>query len=177
MNIEELKTLVRERIAGTRKGSDEPAAEHSIRVSDMLARHGYAEDVVVAGLLHDILEDSETTSDELRARGVTERALELVDLVTHDDSLIGSDRRLTGILGRIVMKRDYDALAIKVADVMDNLSTCATMRPDRRQNMRLMKAPLTRNISKGEVKESMWNELNEMIREAYKEEGVSKMEE
>ncbi len=177
MNIEALTALVRGRITGTRKGSEDLACEHSIRVSEKLKRFGYGEEVVVAGLLHDILEDSETTMEELKELGITDRTAELVRLVTHDSTLVGSDRRLIGILGNILTKRDNDALAIKVSDVMDNLLSCATMTPDRRQNMRLMKAPLMRNISKGDVPDAMWDELNEMIRVAFQEEGVPKLEE
>ena len=177
MDIEALKQLVRERIQGTRIGSDIPASEHSVRVYELLIKHEFPEEVAVAGLLHDILEDSDTTKEELKEKGVTERTIELVDLASHDKSIKGSDARLMYILGRIIMARDNDALAVKTADVLDNLRSCANMRPDRRQNMRLMKAPLIRNLAKGRVKDSLWNELNDEVREGYNAEGVTEMAE
>lgn len=181
MDIEALKSLVRERIPGTRKGSDEPACLHSVRVYETLAKHGYSEEVAAAALLHDILEDSDTTLEELASLGVSERTRTLIDLVSHDESIdekvTGSDPRLVYILGRIVTARDTDALAIKAADVLDNLRTCSTMKPDRRQNMRLMKAPLIRNMCRGQISEALWNELNDEIRDGFAAEGVPRMEE
>jgi len=173
MNIEALKQLVRERIKGTRKGSEEPAAEHSIRVSEILARYGYPEEVVIAGLLHDILEDSPTTVTELKELGLSARVLDLLHLVTHDEALPEGDGRFVEMLGRIVQRGDTDALAIKAADIMDNLVGCVTLSPARRQNMRLTKAPFIRNISQGYIQKALWEALNEKIREAYAAEGVS----
>ena len=44
---------------------EEPAYEYSIRVADTLKKYGYPQDVVVAGLLHDIIEDGGMTMKEL----------------------------------------------------------------------------------------------------------------
>lgn len=41
----------------TRKGGDVPYIVHLIHVSVILIRHGFGEDVAIAGLLHDIVED------------------------------------------------------------------------------------------------------------------------
>jgi (p)ppGpp synthase/HD superfamily hydrolase len=51
----------------TRKGSDTPYVEHVYGVALILERLGFEEDVVVAGLLHDIVEDTETTLEEVSA--------------------------------------------------------------------------------------------------------------
>jgi (p)ppGpp synthase/HD superfamily hydrolase len=50
----------------TRKVSGVPYVEHLIAVAWILDRAGFAEDVVIAGLLHDIVEDTSTTLEELR---------------------------------------------------------------------------------------------------------------
>ena len=41
-----------------RKGSVVPYIVHPVHVARLLARHGFSEDVVLAGLLHDVLEDA-----------------------------------------------------------------------------------------------------------------------
>jgi (p)ppGpp synthase/HD superfamily hydrolase len=65
-----------------RKGSDVPYITHPVAVSAILAQYGYGEDLVVAALLHDVLEDTVATAVELEkkfgddiasvVRGVTE---------------------------------------------------------------------------------------------------------
>lgn len=65
-----------------RKGSDIPYITHPVAVSAILAQYGYGEDLVIAGLLHDVLEDTVVSALELEkkfgediaslVRGVTE---------------------------------------------------------------------------------------------------------
>jgi predicted HD phosphohydrolase len=42
-----------------RKGTAIPYITHPVHVARLLDRHGFSEDVVIAGLLHDVLEDAE----------------------------------------------------------------------------------------------------------------------
>jgi (p)ppGpp synthase/HD superfamily hydrolase len=42
-----------------RKGSDTPYLIHPVHVSVILIRHGFADDVAIAGLLHDVVEDQD----------------------------------------------------------------------------------------------------------------------
>jgi guanosine-3',5'-bis(diphosphate) 3'-pyrophosphohydrolase len=50
-----------------RKGSDVPYVQHPTAVAMILDRLGFPEEVVVAGLLHDVVEDTDATLDEVRA--------------------------------------------------------------------------------------------------------------
>ena len=52
----------------TRKGSDVPYFEHAVAVAMILDRAGFDEDVVIAGLLHDVVEDTEATFEDVAAR-------------------------------------------------------------------------------------------------------------
>jgi (p)ppGpp synthase/HD superfamily hydrolase len=54
--------------AQVRRGSGVPAIAHLVAVAWILERAGFDEDVVIAGLLHDVVEDTPTSLDELRAR-------------------------------------------------------------------------------------------------------------
>ena len=48
-----------------RKGGDVPYVNHPLEVAEMVAEAGGSEDEVVAALLHDIVEDSEVTLNEV----------------------------------------------------------------------------------------------------------------
>ncbi len=48
-----------------RKGTTIPYITHPAHVAIILARHGFDENVLAAALLHDVLEDTETTPEEL----------------------------------------------------------------------------------------------------------------
>jgi (p)ppGpp synthase/HD superfamily hydrolase len=50
-----------------RKGTDFPYVAHPIRVAEILNRFERTEDVVVAGFLHDTIEDAKVTTDEISA--------------------------------------------------------------------------------------------------------------
>jgi (p)ppGpp synthase/HD superfamily hydrolase len=52
----------------TRKGSGVPYFEHVVGVAMILDRLGFAEEVVIAGLLHDVVEDTEATLEDVRDR-------------------------------------------------------------------------------------------------------------
>jgi hypothetical protein len=51
-----------------RRGSDAPYIEHPVAVALILDRLGFAEDVVIAGLLHDVVEDSPATFEQVEER-------------------------------------------------------------------------------------------------------------
>jgi len=50
-----------------RKGTNIPYIEHPLAVALILESHGYPEDLVVAGLLHDTVEDAKYESSDLQA--------------------------------------------------------------------------------------------------------------
>ena len=50
-----------------RKGSDVPYIVHPVHVSVILLRHSFGEDVVVAGLLHDVVEDQDVPLADIEA--------------------------------------------------------------------------------------------------------------
>lgn len=134
--------LVAERIPGLRKGMDKPAYLHSMHVRDILREHGMSEEVCLAGLLHDIVEDGDVSLDELKAMGFSPRVVELVDLATHDDELATGDERWVCMVARLVRAADPEAWCIKLADLASNIGDSAGMPVDRRSWMLTVKAPL-----------------------------------
>ena len=51
-----------------RKGTDIPYITHPFMVAMILSQAGYPEDVIVAGVLHDTLEDTDLTLDDISSR-------------------------------------------------------------------------------------------------------------
>jgi (p)ppGpp synthase/HD superfamily hydrolase len=62
-----------------RKGSGAPYVEHVVGVAMILDRLGFGEEVVIAGLLHDVVEDTEATLEQVRERF----GAGVADLVAH----------------------------------------------------------------------------------------------
>src|ERR1700760_1697606 len=106
----------------TRNGSGGlPYIEHPRMVAATLAARGYGETTLAAALLHDVVEDSDTTVAELRA----EFGDEIADLVAtlSDDESIEAYRERKDEHRRRVADVDGDALAIYAADKLTNLTT------------------------------------------------------
>lgn len=158
------KALVKQRIPGTRKGSDEPAYIHSTRVSDALARFGYSDEVVIAGMLHDIVEDGATTLENLRDFGFGERILDLVDLCTHDEEIEGGDARWVKMMAGLIDAKDKQAWAIKLADLTDNMKSSDTLTADRQKFMREAKGPFLLRLAYNEMGDTpVWEALKTVI--------------
>ena len=91
---------------------------HSIRVGLSLQQEGYSREIVLAGLLHDVVEDTRRTVDDVRSRFGSEVA-RLVEANTVNKVMDRLER------SREVMYRakrvGRDALVVKAADLEDNL--------------------------------------------------------
>ena len=69
-----------------------------------------------AGILHDLVEDSEITIADLRHGGVEEDVLEAVDLLTHRDGISYED-----YVKKIVLSGNETAIQVKLNDLHHNL--------------------------------------------------------
>jgi (p)ppGpp synthase/HD superfamily hydrolase len=70
----------------TRDLDDRPFVTHPVEVACLLHEAGYSDEVVAAGVLHDVLEDTEVTRGELEER-FGPRVAELVVAVSEDPSI------------------------------------------------------------------------------------------
>ena len=95
-----------------------PYIEHPVAVADLLDRHGFGEEVLAAALLHDVVEDSETTVAELRER-FGDPIASLVDALSDDETIVDYSTRKREHRGRVAAA-DGDALAIYGADKLTN---------------------------------------------------------
>jgi GTP pyrophosphokinase len=109
---------------GQLRKSGEPYITHPVAVSQILAELGIGPRGVAAALLHDTVEDTEYTLDELRADFGDEVAL-LVDGVTKLDKLKYGDSAQAETVRKMViaMSKDLRVLIIKLADRLHNART------------------------------------------------------
>ncbi len=104
-----------------RKDADAtPYINHPIAVAEVLADVGGVtdEDLLCAALLHDTIEDTETSPDELK-REFGERVLSIVLEVTDDKSLPKKKRKQLQV--EHAPHRSSEAQQLKLADKISNL--------------------------------------------------------
>ncbi|NBD73493.1 HD domain-containing protein [Patescibacteria group bacterium] len=115
-------TAVHEGPKQKRKGKDVPYLTHPLTVALILARAGAREEVVLAGLLHDTIEDCEPAGSVTRAdlaQRFQGEVAELVAAVTEEDrDLSWHDRKARALAAIDTYSRD--ALMVKAADVISN---------------------------------------------------------
>jgi (p)ppGpp synthase/HD superfamily hydrolase len=98
-----------------------PYIEHPTAVAARLEQYGYGDEVIAAALLHDVVEDSGTTVEDLREE-FGDRVAELVAALSDDES--SEDYRARKDEHRERVRRyDGDAFAIYGSDKLTNSST------------------------------------------------------
>lgn len=103
-----------------RKGTNVPYVLHPLNVGYLLLQHGCSEEVAIAGFLHDTLEDTATTVEELRER-FGERVAWLVEQVTEPDKSKPWEVRKQHTVVHLRQVEDREVLLVACADKLDNL--------------------------------------------------------
>ncbi|MBU2542076.1 HD domain-containing protein [Patescibacteria group bacterium] len=97
---------------------NKPALPHVKRVGQYLYEKGFSDDVVNAGLLHDSLEWSQTSEEELKEK-FGNKILEIIKANSKNTSIEGTINRAVDMMERCKKVGD-GAMAIKIADVYDS---------------------------------------------------------
>jgi (p)ppGpp synthase/HD superfamily hydrolase len=104
-----------ERHAGqTRSIDDRPFVTHPVEVACLLHEAGYSDQVVAAGVLHDVLENTDVELPELEQRFGVEVAM-LVDAVSEDPTIDDETQRRAALRDQVAHAGD-EAAAIFAAD-------------------------------------------------------------
>lgn len=123
-------TLVREALQTARSAHEGqvrngsggmPYIEHPRAVAEMLAEQGFDDEVLAAALLHDVVEDSEATVEDLRA-GFGDRVAGIVGALSDDESIDSYRERKVEHRERVAAAGP-EALAIYAADKLTNVRT------------------------------------------------------
>ena len=114
--IEEITQLAIVAHSGQKDMIGNPAILHVLAVGLM----GKTEPEQKAGFLHDVVEDTDLTIEDLRADGVEEEVLAAVDLLTHRDGISYED-----YVKSIVASGNEIAIHVKLNDLRQNLGRAA----------------------------------------------------
>jgi GTP pyrophosphokinase len=157
--------------AGQVRLSGEPYLMHPLEVANILADMKLDVVSVAAGLLHDVLEDTQTTPDELREL-FGEDVLELVSGVTKLSLMPASssqERQAENIRKMfLAMAKDIRVILIKLADRLHNMRTLRFHSPEKRraiaQETMDIYAPIAARLGiywiKNELEENAFKYLN-----------------
>lgn len=98
-----------------------PYMSHVAGVAVTLARHGFDDEVVAAGALHDAIEDCGVTYEEIAAT-FTPRVADLVRYVSEEDKSKTWEERKRAYLDKF-LHEPWEAQAITLADKIDNFQS------------------------------------------------------
>lgn len=116
--------------------SGEPYIHHLIEVAWILAELQAGPNTIITGLLHDTVEDTDTTVEDIRSRWGDDVAM-LVDSLTKIQRLKLSKRTQEDFEAEdhkkifLGMAKDIRVIIVKLADRLHNLRTLDSLRPER----------------------------------------------
>jgi RelA/SpoT family (p)ppGpp synthetase len=145
--IERAYTIAKGAHAGKKRKSGEPYIQHPLSVALLLSEIGMDTDTIAAGLLHDVVEDTDIGLKNLKQTFGSQIA-NLVDGVTKLDQIEQeqSDRFKDSEALRdaqeseslrkmfLAMAQDIRVVVIKLADRLHNMRTLDALKPERRKS-------------------------------------------
>lgn len=140
----------------TRK-SGEPYFFHPLRVAHLAARHWMDFASVISALLHDVVEDTPTTLEDISAKFGMEIGLLVDGLTKVDDDLLSRSvlKEQTYRKQVLMAVRDVRVLCLKFWDRIDNLQTIRALNPEKQrliaEETRTIYVPLARHLGMGRV--------------------------
>lgn len=147
---------------GQLRTSGDPYITHPLAVAAILLDYCMDTDTICAALLHDTVEDTDVTLDELRKKfgedvalmvdGVTK--IGLVPLVSKEEQQAENIRKIL-----MAMSKDIRVIIIKLADRLHNMRTLAARPPEKQRKTSLetmnFYAPIAHRLGMSDVKEEM----------------------
>ena len=145
------------------RASGDPYYSHPVEVAGILTKFKLDSASIIAGLLHDTVEDTDTTIDEIRSLfgeqvaqlvdGLTKLAM--IELKSKNDKQAENFRKLL-----LAMSEDIRVLLIKLADRLHNMRTLHFLqKPEKRARIARetldIYAPLAERIGMQEVKSEL----------------------
>lgn len=113
MDIESAIAIALEAHQGQKDLDGEPVILHPLAV----AMSGKSREEFIAGILHDVVEDSHFTFDDLLARGIDKTIVEALQLITHQKNTPYPD-----YIAKVIASGNALAIATKMADLAHNIS-------------------------------------------------------
>ena len=146
-----------------RRKTGEPYIIHPIAVATIVAKElELGANPVIAAFLHDVVEDTETTIDEIREKFGNDVAF-LVNVVTKQKKASSERSKQVDNYRQILASVQYDvrAILIKLADRLHNMRTLDSMRADKQMKIAgetdYFYAPLANRLGLYHIKSELEN--------------------
>jgi GTP diphosphokinase / guanosine-3',5'-bis(diphosphate) 3'-diphosphatase len=144
---------------GQTRASGEPYIVHPLEVAEVLAEMKLDATAIAAGLLHDAVEDTPATNQEIEA-GFGDQVAHIVDGVTKIDKIQFAnreDRQAENVRKMLLaMVTDVRVVLIKLADRLHNMRTLEHLKPERQEAIARetldIYAPLAHRLGMGKVR-------------------------
>ena len=161
--------VARDAHEGQSRSSGEPYITHPVAVASIIAGMRLDHEAVMAALLHDVIEDTPYTEEQLKGEFGASVA-EIVEGVSKLDKLKFRTRQEAEVANFrkmiLAMTKDIRVVLIKLADRTHNMRTLSALRPDKRRRIAKetleIYAPLAHRLGIEHIK----NELEDLGFEA-----------
>jgi GTP pyrophosphokinase len=145
--------------AGQLRASGEPYIIHPLEVAEVLEEMKLDATAIAAGLLHDSVEDTPATSEEIES-SFGDQVAHIVEGVTKIDKIEFAnreDRQAENVRKMLLaMVSDVRVVLIKLADRLHNMRTLEHLKPERRESISRetmdIYAPLAHRLGMGKVR-------------------------
>ncbi len=167
LELEHAMNYAKDKHVGQKRKSGEPYIIHPLHVAYTLIEWGMDIDTVLAGVLHDTVEDTDATLEEIETLFGRDVAF-LVDGVTKVSQARAGMRDLSSYLPQtkdnlskllIAVGQDVRVIIIKLADRLHNMSTLQHMPPEKQQKIARetleVFAPMADRLGMGRVRMQM----------------------
>jgi GTP pyrophosphokinase len=145
--------------AGQSRDSGEPYMVHSLMVAHILADMRMDQVAMETGLLHDVVEDTSVTVDQVRKEFGDDvaRCVDGVTKLTKLDFFSAEDRQAESFRKMLLaMVEDIRVIMVKLADRMHNMRTLGYLSPERRERIARetieIYAPIAHRLGMGKVR-------------------------
>ncbi|WP_413681830.1 RelA/SpoT family protein [Prochlorococcus sp. MIT 1323] len=144
---------------GQFRASGDPYIVHAVAVADLLRDIGASASVIAAGFLHDVVEDTDLTLEQLEdyfgaeVRELVEGVTKLggINFTNHTEAQAENLRKMF-----LAMASDIRVVLVKLADRLHNMRTLGSLQADKQQRIaretREIYAPLANRLGIGRFK-------------------------
>jgi len=150
-----------------KRKSGEPYYSHPLEVAYMISEHNLKTDVIIASILHDIIEDTEVTVGMI-FDNFGQRIAQMVDKLTRDRP-DGSKLSVQEVINNAYYKKDNEVLLIKLFDRLHNVQTIGSMSTEKTKKItdETLKKFITLSIYLGEKISGILEIENKLIELCY----------
>lgn len=135
-----------------------PVILHSLNVAFYLLRQGYGKELIIAAVLHDLIEDSDVKIETIKSR-FGRHIAEIVSAVSHDQNIVDREDKYKEMFGRTVAA-GREATILKCADTYSNSFFIGLVKDTKLRSILIQKMKYFLDLSKPIIgKEPVWSDL------------------